>query len=99
MKVLGWGAVFRLLICIVIGPTVLMSCYLTLSRWPLRWFTGASDWAALVLSVMVGVACIVRLPVPAAQRAVLALIYTMLSGFGLCMYSLYFVGIIFGDWL
>ena len=89
----------RPLVGIVLGPPALMSVYLGLSRWPARWFTEISDLAALVLSVGAGVIWIGRLPVPDAVRGVLALLYVPVVGFVLVMYSLAFVGYMFGDWL
>jgi hypothetical protein len=83
----------------LLGPPALLSLYLGLSRWPTRWFTGGSDWAALALSVGVGVAFIGWLPLPATARGVLAVLYVPVAGFGLVLYALTFVGLLFGDWL
>jgi hypothetical protein len=88
-----------LLVGALFGPPALMSAYLYLSRWPTRWFTGDSDWGALGLSVAVGAACIAGLPMPGAWRLVLAIVYVPVAVFALIVYSLSFVGTMFGDWL
>jgi hypothetical protein len=93
------GAVSWLLAGALIGPPVLMSVYLGLSRWPTRWFTTGSDWAALALSAAVGAVCIAWLPVSAAVRITLAAVYLPVEGYALFLYTLYFVGVVFGDWL
>jgi hypothetical protein len=90
----GW-----LLVGIVFAPPTLMSLYLGFSRWPSRWFTESCDWTALALSVGVGVACIARLHKPLALRVVFCLLYIPAAGFALVLYFLYFVGVVFGDWL
>jgi hypothetical protein len=47
----------------LIGPLVIVSVYLMLSRWSARWFTTESDWWALAIAVAVGVVSISRLPI------------------------------------
>jgi len=88
-----------LLVVILCGPLALMSVYLGFSRWPTRWFTGGSDWVALLLSVGIGLVGIGRLPIPVVARAVLAVLYVPVAGFVLLLYSLCFVGYMFDDWL
>jgi hypothetical protein len=88
-----------LLAGVLLGPPAVMSLYLGLSRWPTRWFTTGTDGAALAVAVVAGLACIARLPVPATARVMLALVYVPAAGLALVLYALYFVGVVFGDWL
>ena len=92
-------AVCLLLMGAVIGPLALMSVYLGFSRWPTRWFTAESDWLLLILSLGVGVVCLARLPIHPLVRVALSCVYVPVGGYVIIMYTLYFVGHVFGDWL
>ncbi len=83
----------------VVTPFVLMSAYLLLSRWPSRWFTGPSDFAAGAVSLLVGSVFIATLPVSREVRAISLLFYVPGFCFLLFLYCLEFVGLVFGDWL
>ena len=93
-RLVGW-----MLFGIFCGPLTVMSVYLGLSRWPTHWCTAASDWTAIGVAVGVGTASIARLPLPAGVRMVLALAYVPVAGCLMLVYSVYFVGVVFGDWL
>jgi hypothetical protein len=93
-QAVGWAVVGAL-----VAPPAVMSAYLALSRWPSRWFTAGSDWLFLALSVGVGVAFLARLPLPSVGRMALACMYVAVAGVALVLYSLYFVGFVFDDWL
>ena len=94
-----YGLIARSLLGALVGPLVLVSVYLTLSRWPTRWFTGESDLLALAVAIAFGIAWIVRLPVSMGLRVGLAIAYVPVMGFSLILYALNFVGVMFGDWL
>jgi hypothetical protein len=83
----------------LIGPLVIVSVYLMLSRWSARWFTTESDWWALAIAVAVGVVSISRLPISPLLRIVLAVWFVPFAWFALLFYSLAFLGLVFGDWL
>lgn len=87
------------LIGLILGPLVPMSVYLWMSRWPTRWFTASSDWTALLLSVSVGLIFVPWLPVSAAMRVIFALLYFPIACLGLFLYTMGFVGAVFGDCL
>lgn len=80
-------------------PFLLMSGYLFFSRWPEPWFTGGSDYAAIGVSVIVGLAFIASLQVQMMYRAILALLYVPALCGALFIYAFWFVGTLFGDWL
>jgi hypothetical protein len=88
-----------LLLIAAVGPLALISAYLWLSRWPIRWFVAESDIAFSLISVGVGVVCITKLPIHAVGRLVLACLYVPIALFLLVLYALYFVGFMFDDWL
>jgi hypothetical protein len=90
----GWAWAATLL-----GPLAVTSLYLVLSRGLARWDTEASDLAALLLAVALGVGCIARLPYSPAVRVALAIVYVPVGGLAVWIYWVGFVGLVFGDWL
>jgi hypothetical protein len=83
----------------VCSPFASMSTYLYCSRTGMG-FSSASDGAAYLLSAAIGAVCFLGIrPVPPAPRIALAAMYAMVLLYFLFFYSLYFVGIVFGDWL
>ena len=80
-------------------PFVVMSAYLLLSRWPSRWFTAPSDYAAGGVSLLAGAIFIATLPISRVVRATLLVFYVPMLWFLLFLYSLEFVGAVFGDWI
>jgi len=83
----------------VVGPFAVMSLYLFFSRWPTRWFTGSSDYVAISVSALLAAVLIWQMPLRPLVRFALALVAaTLLAGL-LFLYSFYFVGAVFGDWL
>ena len=93
-RITGW-----LLLGAVGGPPALMSVFLALAYAVPLLFPDHSAWVALSLGVTVGVACIARLPVTAALRVYFALLYIPAAASGLFVYSVYFAGFVFGDWM
>lgn len=93
----------RNLVTICLGaaftPFVILSIYLTLSRWPHRIFTATSDCFALMMSILAGGVFLARLPLKMWLRILFIAVYVIVGGYGLTLYSLYFVGIVFRDWL
>lgn len=83
----------------IVVPFVIMSAYLLLSRWPSRWFTGASDLAAFAVSLLAGGLFIATMPIGRAVRVLLLLFYLPMFWFLLFMYGLQFVSVVFGDWI
>src|SRR5690242_9332242 len=83
----------------VVLPFALMSVYLLLSRWPSRWFTTLSDYAAGAVSLLAGSALIATLPISREVRLLLLLFYVPMLCFLLFLYGLQFVGMVFGDWI
>ena len=80
-------------------PLISMSISLVLwDRYGKDWGT-AVGWTILLLSVGTGVACLAALPVHPIARMVLVSIYVAPAGWFLFVYSFFFVGFMFGDWL
>jgi hypothetical protein len=89
---LGWALAVGL-------PFAVASVYLTLSRWPVRWWSAETDYMALAAAVLagtVGLFMIVRSP---RRRVVGFLAYACAATLTLGWYSLAFVCSIFGDCL
>jgi hypothetical protein len=80
-------------------PFVVLSGYLFFSRWPSRWFTTASDYAGLAVSVAAGVMFIATLPIRPSLRILSSAIYVPALCVVLFLYCFWFVGVVFGDWL
>jgi uncharacterized membrane protein len=83
----------------IAAPFLLISLYLYFSRWPTRWFTSASDFIALGLSLAIGIVFLLRLPVSFGARVAAAICYVPILGAVLIFYSLMLVGFVFNDWL
>ena len=83
----------------VVLPFVVVSLYLVFTRWPSHRFTTFSDYAGIGASVSVGAALVGALPISGATRVALLILYIPLLLFLLFVYSLQFVGIVFGDWI
>lgn len=83
----------------VVGPFAVMSLYLFFSRWPTRWFTGSSDYVAIPVSALLAAALIWLVPLRPLVRIAVALVAATLLWGLLFLYSFYFVGAVFGDWL
>ncbi len=81
------------------GPIVVDSAYLTFSRWPVRWWSEGSDYLALALAVVVGVAGIFLFVRSAARRIIASVVYVCAAFVALTWYSLAFVCRAFGDCL
>ncbi len=80
-------------------PFAVLSAYLVFSRWPSRWFTGLSDFAAGAVAVLLGSAFIATLPTSREVRVLLLLFYVPILCVLLFFYGLEFVGMVFGDWV
>lgn len=89
-----------------VGPFAVMSAYFAVwsiarfPRWPLKepsWFS--VDFLALILSVTIGAVSIMSLQISRTARALLVAGYIPLMFWLLVAYSLYLVGLCFGEWL
>jgi hypothetical protein len=92
-----WQTV-RLVLMIFIAPPILCSCFITLSHIT-NWDNPIIGWLEFTLSILVGVDCIRRLPIPVEGKVLSAIFYVPIAGVALAFYSLYFEGIVFGNWL
>ena len=81
------------------GPFVIASIYLWFSRWPDRSWTAASDYLALVVSIVGGLLALWSLPMSVGRRAVVSVIYVPVMGALLIYWALGFVCIVFGNCL
>jgi hypothetical protein len=81
------------------GPIVVVSLYLTFSRWPIRWWSGGSDYLALALAVVVGVVGICLVVRGTARRIIVSVVYACVAALAVAWYSLAFVCSAFGDCL
>jgi hypothetical protein len=90
-----------LFICawVIVGPFVITSAYLFFSRWPSYMVTSESDFVFLALSVLVGVVGVFFLPLPLLVRPSVAIAYLPIMAYLQLMYSLCFIGVVFGHWL
>jgi hypothetical protein len=97
----GEHAVGRLLGCSLgatVAPFALMSIYLLVSR-GITGFSATGDWCGLGLSLLAGAGSVLGLPIAAWQRVLLVGLYLPVMGVVLLIYTLFFVGVVFGDWL
>ena len=92
------AVIWRLLAAGVV-PFAVLSCYLMFSRWPTRWFTAASDYIGLIVSVVAGLAFIVSLPIHPSYRIASSFFYILVISAILFFYCFWFVGVVFGDWV
>ena len=83
----------------VVAPPILMLLYLTLSRWPVRWFADWTDWIAIGVCLSVGSVLIWRLPYRESVLAVSLLVFAPAMLVALVYLSLKFVCAAFGDCL
>jgi hypothetical protein len=83
----------------LLGPLLVASVYLSVSRWPEPWFTSMTDWIALGLAILVGLTGLWSLPFNRWQRATATLIYVPVMGVLLGVSALLFVCELFGDCL
>lgn len=81
------------------GPLVITTIYLSLSRWPERWFTTESDHLALGLAILAGLIALWSLPMRASHRVIASLGYVPAMGTLLVIAALSFVCGTFGDCL
>jgi len=84
---------------VLAGPLVVSTIYLVVSRWPSRWFTATSDYAALGISVALGGAALFFVFSRPWQRWVGLAIYVPVAAVLLAVYGLFFVCGVFGDCL
>jgi len=82
-----------------IAPFAVAAVYLAFSRWPNRWFTEFSDYAALAASVLVSVGFIWLLPIRTVYRIALTVVVIPILAFLLVGFALGFVCGVFGDCL
>jgi hypothetical protein len=88
------------LLALALGtPVLLFSFYLYFSRWPVRWFTGISDWVAMLLSLTVFMALAWKMPLHRGALVASIICLTPLLGCFLFFYSLAFVGLFFHSFL
>ena len=80
-------------------PFLVLSLYLAVSRWPSRWFTATSDYAAISVSALVGGALIWQMPFRQPIRVAAIVIAVPVLAVLLFYFAFFFVGAVFGDWL
>ena len=76
---------------------LIVAVYLVLSRWPVRWFSSWSDYAALGIAVSVGASAIISLKVSTGSRIAILLIYVPVALTILVYFSSVFVCGLLGD--
>jgi len=84
---------------LLLGPLTLATAYLIFSRWPSRWFTATSDYSAIGVALIIGLAGLKLLPLSVAKKLALAILYIPVTFVLLGYYGLSFVCIAFGDCL
>ncbi len=80
-------------------PMVVTFIYLFFSRWPERWFTGASDWLAISVAILIGLIGLWALPLKPWYRALATFLYVPAMGALLAYFMLLLVCDMFGDCL
>ena len=80
-------------------PFVAESAYVFFTRWPSDHFATASDYAALALSVLIGSAFVLTLPLRLSFRIVSLLFYMPVVGVLLFFYDFLFLAVVFGEGL
>jgi hypothetical protein len=88
-----------LAIASVLGPVFVLTAYLVVSRWPERWFTTSSDYAALAVALAVGVICVWLVPVRWQWRLAMSIANVAVMSVGLILWTLAFVCSVFQDCL
>jgi hypothetical protein len=83
----------------VVGPLAVTSLYLEFSRWPARWDTPASDFAALGIALVLGLASLIVELEGTWQRIIGSVIYIPIATALLTLYGLLFVCFFHGDCL
>jgi hypothetical protein len=88
------------LVGMVLVPLLVMSAALCVTR-RLSLVSVGCDYASIALSVAAGLCCLFRLPssVSFLSRTWLAVLYVPAVAGLLMLYSLFFVGVVLGDWL
>lgn len=81
------------------APLIITAVYLTLSRWPERWFTSGSDYMAIGLAVLVGSVSVWSLPLKVWHRLIGLMLFAPSMWSLLHPLSLGFVCAMFGDCL
>ena len=87
------------ILLLLLGPLMLATAYLTFSRWPYRWFTATSDYSAIGVALIIGLAGFTMFPWPPAKRLILAILYIPVVFVFLSYYGFVFVCIVFSDCL
>jgi len=83
----------------VVVPPILMLLYLMLSRWPVQWFAGWTDWIAIGACVSVGSILIWGLPYRESALTMSLLVFIPAMVVALIYLALLFVCAAFGDCL
>jgi hypothetical protein len=88
------------LLGMVLVPLLVMSTALYVTR-RFSLVSVGWDYASIALSVAAGLPCLFRLPssVSFLSRTWLAILYVPAVAGLLMLYALFFVGVVFGDWL
>jgi hypothetical protein len=87
------------IVCAAIGPFGAVSVYLLATRWPVYRFTDVSDYAALAVSVFIGAAFVLMLPIRGFRRLWVLIVYVPLLATLLVVYTFWFVAVVFKDGL
>ena len=83
----------------LVAPFVLETAYLSFTRWPSSRFTTGTDFGCFALSMLIGAAFILRLPLRPSRRALALLAYVPLVGTALFFYFFMFLAVAFGEGL
>ena len=88
---------------VILAPFAIISAYLLATRsspYPLSWeVVDIADWAAGMAGVGVGMLCLLRVPLSLGVRLALTVAYIPVMTWFLLVYSLNFIGIVYGGWL
>jgi hypothetical protein len=95
----GFGPIAWRLVLAIVGPFVVMSAFIILSRWPFYRPTPAIDRAGLIIAILVGFAALVTLPAHRWIRVLSVTLYVPIFGAVLFAYCLWIVGLLFGEFL
>ncbi len=94
----GWERGWRILGATVL-PFLVLSVYLCFSRWPQSWFTSTTDYLALGISMVLGLAALLGLLRRGKARLVATCTYVPVMGVTLIGYTFQFEWMVFGAWL
>lgn len=81
----------------IVLPIIAYSVYLTVSRWPDRWFTSTTDYVALYTALLAGAVCLVMIPARWFLKIGAIAVYAPAMFWFLYLYSFEYVCFAFQD--